>query len=97
VGAPEAARLHRAAKAAPRVAVYTHKDPVPWVARLAGERIHRADSLALYALDRDWLVKFAQRLVRRMSFSLTISEQTVYLSIGDETLPCVVERIALPG
>src|ERR1700761_110876 len=26
VGAPEAARLHRASKAAPRVAVYTHKD-----------------------------------------------------------------------
>ncbi len=32
-----------------------------------------------------------------MSFSLTVSEQEVYLSIGEETLPCVVERIALPG
>ena len=27
VGAPDAARLHKAAKAAPRVAVYTHKAP----------------------------------------------------------------------
>src|SRR5438045_1901862 len=27
IGSPEAARLHRASKAAPRVAVYTHKDP----------------------------------------------------------------------
>ena len=27
VGTPDAARLHKAAKTAPRVAVYTHKDP----------------------------------------------------------------------
>ena len=27
IGAPDAARVHKASKAAPRVAVYTHKDP----------------------------------------------------------------------
>src|SRR5271168_2561536 len=27
IGAPDGGRLHRAAKLAPRVAVYTHKDP----------------------------------------------------------------------
>lgn len=97
VGAPEASRLHRAAKAAPRVVVYTHKDPGPWVARLTGERIHRSESLELYALDRDWLANLTRRLARRMSFSLTISEQTVYLSIGEETLPCAVEKVTVPG
>jgi uncharacterized protein YaeQ len=97
VGAPEAPRLHRAAKAAPRVVVYTHKDPAPWIARLTGERIHRADSLELYALDREWLAILVQRLVRRMTFSLTVSEQTVYLSMGEETLPSVVQRIGIPG
>jgi uncharacterized protein YaeQ len=97
VGAPEAARLHRASKAAPRVVVYTHKDPAPWTARLAGERIHRAESLELYALDRTWLSSLAAKLERRMSFSLTLSEQTVYLSLGEETLPCVIEKIAIPG
>jgi len=97
VGAPEGPRLHRATKAAPRVVVYTHKDPGPWIARLAGERIHRADSLELYALDRDWLASLTRRLARRMSFALTISEQTVYLSIGEETLSCVVARIAMAG
>ena len=34
VGTPEAARLHKAGKAAPRVAVYTHKDPAQLVDRL---------------------------------------------------------------
>jgi uncharacterized protein YaeQ len=83
VGAPEATRLHRASKAAPRVVVYTHKDPGPWLARLAGERIHRAESLEIYALDRAWLQALAAKLERRMSWSLTVS--------------CVIERIAIPG
>src|ERR1700734_1138513 len=45
VGAPEAARLHRAAKLAPRVAVYTHKDAEQLAARLGAEKIHRAEAL----------------------------------------------------
>jgi uncharacterized protein YaeQ len=53
--------------------------------------------LELYALDREWLATLVQRLVRRMSFSLTVSEQTVYLSMGEETLSSVVQRIGIPG
>jgi uncharacterized protein YaeQ len=34
VGAPDAMRLHRASKAAPRVAVYAHKDAMQLAARL---------------------------------------------------------------
>jgi uncharacterized protein YaeQ len=95
VGLPEAARLHRASKAAARVVVYAHKDPAPWVARLANERIHRSESLELYVLDRDWLAQLAAKLARRMEFSLTISEQHVYLSLGAETLPCVIQKLSL--
>jgi len=47
VGSPDAARLHRAGKAAPRVAVYTHKDPAQVQRQLGGERIHRAEALEL--------------------------------------------------
>ena len=95
VGAPEAARLHRASKAAPRVAVYTHKDAGVLAARLRLERIHRVEALELYALDRTWLANIAAKLTRRMEFSLTIAEQHVYLSLGAETLPCVIERIVV--
>jgi uncharacterized protein YaeQ len=95
VGAPDASRLHRASKAAQRVAVYTHKDPGPWIARIAGERIHRAAAVDIFALDRDWLAKLVTRLERRMRFSLTVSERHIYLTLGEETLSCVLERIAL--
>jgi len=37
----------------------------------------------------------AARLARRMEFSLTISEQHVYLSVGEETLSSIIERFAL--
>jgi uncharacterized protein YaeQ len=95
IGAPEAARLHRASKAAPRVVVYTHKDPASWLARLAGERIHRAASIKIHALDRTWLTDLVGRLSRRMAFALTISERHVYLTIGEDTLPCVLETLSL--
>src|SRR5207302_136880 len=83
---------HRACKAAPRVAVYTHKDAVQLAARLRGERIHRIEALELYAMDFDWLSDLAQRLQRRTQFTLTVSEQHLYLSLGEETLSAVVNR-----
>ncbi len=36
IGLPAPDRLHRASKAAPRVAVYTHKDPEPWARQARG-------------------------------------------------------------
>jgi len=97
IGAPEAARLHKAGKAAPRVAVYAHKDIGLLVARLAGERIHRSEALELYAMDRDLLGSLVARLDRRMSFDLSVAERHLYVSIGDDTLAGVIERHPLTG
>lgn len=97
IGAPEAARLHRAAKLAPRVAVYTNKDAVQLAARLAAQRIHRVEAMELYAVDRDWLASVASRLTRRMQFALTVAERHLYLSLGDETLAGMIERIEIGG
>src|SRR5580693_2441430 len=97
VGAPDAARLHRAAKLAPRVAIYTNKDAVQLAARLASERIHRVEAMELYAMDRDWLASLAARLTRRMQFTLTVAERHVYVSLGEDTLAGVIERVRIGG
>src|SRR5580704_17459337 len=97
VGAPDAARLHRAAKLAPRVAIYTNKDPLQLASRLASERIHRVEAMELYAVDRDWLASLAARLTRRMEFTLTIAERHLYLSLGEETLAGSIERVRIGG
>jgi uncharacterized protein YaeQ len=98
IGTPDAPRLHKASKAAPRVVVYTHKDPEQLVGRLAGERIHRAEAVELYAIDRRLIGALAARLERRMAFSVSVSEREFYISIGADTLTGVVSRhpIAAP-
>jgi len=92
VGAPDAARLHKASKAAPRVAVYTHKAPAQLLAQLAGERIHRAESLELYSLDRDLVTGFVARLGRRTTFDLSVTDRHLFLSIGGATLSGEIGR-----
>src|SRR6476660_4192257 len=74
VGTPDAARLHKASKAATRVVVYTHKDPRQFLDRLAGERIHRADTLEQYAIDRALVTALVERLERRVAFSISVAD-----------------------
>jgi uncharacterized protein YaeQ len=95
VGTPAAERLHRASKAADRVAVYVHRDPTQFLARLAGEQIHRAGALELWAVDRPLIAAIVGRLERRMNFSLAVSERELFVSIGRETLNGHVTRLVL--
>jgi uncharacterized protein YaeQ len=94
VGTPDAARLHKASKAAPRVAVYTHKGST-LRHQLAGEKIHRAEELELYAFDREFLAGLVARLERRMAFDLSVTDRHLFLSIGGATLSGEIERIRL--
>lgn len=91
IGAPEAARLHKASKAAPRVVVYAHRDVDALLVRLRGERIHRAEALEIYAVDRELLAALTARLTRRMAFDLSVAERNLYVSLGGETLTGSIE------
>ena len=92
IGSPDAARLHKASKAAPRVVVYAHKGVERLAGRLAGERIHRAQELELYAIDPTFLTALTSRLNRRMAFALSVSDRELFVSIGAETLVGRVTR-----
>ena len=96
VGSPDAARLHKASKASPRVAVYTHRGP-QLLRQLAGERIHRADALELYAVDRELLDGLAAHLERRVVFDLSVTDRHLFISVDGETVTGVVERLTLPA
>jgi len=97
IGAPDSARLHKAAKASSRVAVYTHRDPANLVRQLAGERIHRAEALEIHAIDRDLVAALASRLNRRMEMEVVISGGQLYITLGGASLTGAVERIGLPA
>ena len=95
IGTPDAARLHRASKAADRVAVYCHKEGTQWLKGLAAAGIHRAGALELYAIDRGFIADLVSRLDRRMAFSVSITDRELYLSIGADNLTGRVGRLAI--
>lgn len=95
IGVPDAARLHKAAKLSPRVVVYTHKDPSLLIRQLTGERIHRGENLEIYSIDRVLVAALVQRLMRRMTFDLTVSDRQIYVGLGDETISGVIEPVVL--
>jgi uncharacterized protein YaeQ len=95
VGVPDAARVHRASKAAARVAVYTHKPPEQLRKALEGERIHRAQELHLVVVDRALIARWIQLLQRRMKMALSVSGGQLYLSLGGETIEGTLEPLVL--
>ncbi len=86
VGVPEAARLHRASKASPQVAVYPHKDVDLLLGRLRSEKIHNAEDIEINAFDPQLIAALSAQIARRMVFDLVITEQQLYLSLGEKTI-----------
>jgi uncharacterized protein YaeQ len=95
IGAPDAARLHKASKATDRVVVYTHKDPEQLLRQLSGVRIHRADEIELVSFDRAFIAAFAGRLARRMAFALSVADGHLLVAMEGAVIEGDVTRRAI--
>jgi uncharacterized protein YaeQ len=95
IGAPDAARMHKAGKAAARVVVYTHKDPERVARSWAGEHIYRGAELELYSVARPFLTELVARLKRRMVFALSVTGGHLYATIDGDVIEGAVERHAI--
>lgn len=95
IGAPEADRLHKAAKRAPRVAVYCHRDPAQWLRLLSATRIHRAESIEVYGFEPSFIKALTARLTRRMAFGLTVSDRHLLVALDEATLEAGIRRLAI--
>ena len=73
----------------------SQQDPQQLLRNLAGEKIHRAESIELYAVDRGLVRDLAAKLERRMAFAMSVAGQTVYLSIDQATLSGIITRLPL--
>jgi uncharacterized protein YaeQ len=92
VGLPDPSRLHRAGKAADRVAVYTHRDVRQFVSQLARERIHRAEALVIRSAPREAVERIAATLDRRVSMAVSVAGGELHLAIGDQTFVVPIEE-----
>jgi uncharacterized protein YaeQ len=92
VGMPDAARVHRGSKLAGRAAVYTHRDPAQLLAQWAGERIHNAGDIPVFAFDRGQIEEIAGRLDRRSTLSLSVTERQIYVELDGWTCVLAIDE-----
>ncbi len=92
IGSPDAARLHKASKAADRAVVYTHKDPVQLLKQLEGARVHRADDVEIYSFDRALIGAFVAKLERRMAMAISVSDRHVLVAFDGGVIEGDVTR-----
>ena len=82
VGAPSADRLHRAAKANPRVALYSDRSLAMLRTALAGERIHRANKILVTVFPPAFLADLERHLERNVKWDVSISDGHLYVTTG---------------
>ena len=92
VGMPDAGRVHRGSKLAGRAAVYTHRDAGHLLAQWAGERIHNAADIPVFAFDRVRIEQIAARLERRSKLSLSVTERQIYVELDGWTCVLAVQE-----
>jgi uncharacterized protein YaeQ len=86
VGMPSAELLHRANKAADRVAVYTHRRLDAFMQNLSGKAIYDAHKIPIYTFDYGFIAQLTTHIDRRTAFDLSVTERQLYLNIGDFAL-----------
>jgi len=97
IGSPDAARLHFASKASPRVALYTHKEPRILLRGYEGQRIHKAEQVEVFAMDRELLASLAEHLDRRTTWTMTVTDGQLFIDVDGSSYSGGVERLALPA
>jgi uncharacterized protein YaeQ len=93
VGSPSAERLHKAAKAAPRVALFTTLDLA--ALRREAASIHKAGSIEVFRIEQRLVDEISAKLDRNLSFDLTRSDGHLYVTLGGATLEGSIEPISL--
>ena len=95
VGAPAAERLHKGSKQAARCAVYTHRDPAPLLAQLAGAKIHRAEEIPVYSFERAFLDEASAALGRRARIAVSVTGRHLYLDVDGRSFSSALEEYRL--
>ena len=96
IGNPSARKLHKAAKAAKQVKVYTYKNPDLLLEEIRENKVHRAESIEIYALDPKFLETVAGRLERRNSWDILLHDGALSVSVGEKSEVTELLKISPP-
>jgi uncharacterized protein YaeQ len=97
VGAPSAERLHKAAKAARRVAVYTWVELEQLRREAASRPIHKVESIEVERFEPAFLDALEAKIERNTALELVRSEGHLYVTIRGEQIDGTIVRASLVG
>lgn len=96
IGTPAAQRLHKASKASPRLALFTHNDPSLVCAAVRGQKVHRLEAIEAYALPASFLDAVGECIGERgAELELTVSGEQLYVTVSGKAFSTPLTRIAL--
>lgn len=95
IGSPSAERLHKASKAAPRVALYTHADLALLRREAASRPVHRLADIAVWRLEPSFLDELEGSFDRNTKLSLLRTDGALYVTVGDRTVEGTITRASL--
>lgn len=93
VGLPEPERLVKAGRHAGEVVLVACGNSLPRWQDQHLPKLARIGNLTMYGIKQQFLTEVAARLQRSIAWSLTITEGSIYLTIGGETLETTLEKL----
>jgi uncharacterized protein YaeQ len=83
IGNPSSRKLHKAAKAAKKVKVYTYKDPQTLLKDIRENKVYHAETIDIFSIDQAFLEILAGKLDRKNTWEIIHHEKTLNVSIGE--------------
>jgi len=95
IGSPSAERLHKASKAANRVALFTYA-PLANLRREAANRpIHKVEAIEVWRIEPSFLDALEPKLDRNTSLEIVRNDGALYVTIGGNVIEGSVVRDAI--
>jgi uncharacterized protein YaeQ len=96
VGLPDAERLVKASRHSEQVVLCAFGSSLPVWEKQQLPKLTGISNLTVISLDMSFLKRLTERLQRSISWSLTVTEGSIYLAIDGETLESAVIHLAGP-
>jgi uncharacterized protein YaeQ len=95
VGAPSAERLHKASKAARRVAVFTHVNPVLLRREASSRAVYKLADIEVTRLEPSFLDGIEAKIGRSTDLEIVRNDGRLYVTVDGAVIEADLERVSL--
>lgn len=92
IGNPSIKKLHKAAKAADEVRIYTYKDAQLIINEGQSQQVHNANQIQIYAFDPKFLDRLGKDLPRDVRWSVLHNDRVLTVSTLDKSEETEIKR-----